>query len=134
MPGVGSQPKSASSAGRRGGESSEGVVSGSMMLLELRRTICMHCQHSMRSSAWQSSPYGYSLETGQRPGGVLARMRSSRDDASQVRADRFAHLSSSTRPTQIWCSHLSRCQHLLNGSQKRCSCLPFAEMVEQELP
>jgi hypothetical protein len=75
-----------------------------------------------------------SARADQRPVGVWVRVRLSCDDASQVRSDRVAQLSSGRRPTQVRCSYLSRCQYLLNGSQKRRSCLLFAEMVEQELP
>jgi hypothetical protein len=77
---------------------------------------------------------GYYLETGSLTSGVWVSVRLFREDASQVRSDRFAQLSSGTRPIQVRCPYLPRCQHLLNGSQKRRSCLLLAQMVEQELP
>jgi hypothetical protein len=57
-----------------------------------------------------------------------------REDALQVRSDRFAQLSSGRRPTQIGCAYLTSCYYLLNGSHEHRGCLLFAEMVEQELP
>jgi len=76
---------------------------------------------------------GYYLETGSLTSGVWVSVRLFREDASQVRSDRFAQLSSGCRPTQVRCLYLSRCQYLLNGSQKRRSRLLLTEMVEQEL-